>query len=416
MIKLERIYIQNYKNIAEADLSLGNMNVIVGENGSGKTNLLGAIPLLNYIINGPINEVKDGFKMGGWFPSYEDEIWNKHLPYNKRTPIVLQLDFSNAETNILYSYTIHFENITDEIEFMGESGEIETGYSGETKISYEGLTYKNRTKTGKPILIFKRTQEEIVYGDGLKKGESIISYVDESTSVIRLLNLIKRSSRIAPEYTAALDVIELIFISNIYYLSSQRVVNKGNNVINRILSFDLNKEINSFMGSNNWIDYIQALSRILGISDIEVIDHREYDKNWGFSSRVMQNGLSKSLEELSDGSLVLLALITKIFSDSSDIFFIEEPENSIHPRALYELMKLIREKSLDKQFIITTHSPYLLNMIKPEEVLVAEKQEGGLSKIGKLPNVKAIQKKLKKSFMNFGDIVFAEPETDSDSE
>jgi predicted ATPase len=131
---------------------------------------------------------------------------------------------------------------------------------------------------------------------------------------------------------------------------------------------------------------------------------------------VIQNQYPKPFIELSDGTLVLLALITKIFSDSSDIFFIEEPENSIHPKALYELMKLIRERSVDKQFIITTHSPYLLNMIKPEEVLVAEICDSGLSTISKLPDVKAIKKRLAKSFMSFGDIVFAQPDTEDGEE
>jgi len=114
--------------------------------------------------------------------------------------------------------------------------------------------------------------------------------------------------------------------------------------------------------------------------------------------------------------VLIIAFITKLFSDASDIFFLEEPENSIHPRALSELMKLIRAKSLDKQFIITTHSPYLLNMIKPEEVYVASINKEGKSEIGKLPNVKAIKKKLAKDFMNVGDIIFSEPDTDEDSE
>jgi hypothetical protein len=47
-------------------------------------------------------------------------------------------------------------------------------------------------------------------------------------------------------------------------------------------------------------------------------------------------------------------------------------------------------------------------MIKPEEVFVAALDKTGKSTISKLPNAKAIKKKLAKGFMDFGDIVFSE--------
>jgi predicted ATPase len=411
MIKLERIYIKNYKNIAEADLELENMNVIVGENGSGKSNLLSVIPFLNYIINGSFSEVKFGFETGGNFLNFGN-IWNYSLSQSPRTPLILKIEFSNSDTNVFYFYEIHFESN------VNNSASSEHAFvSRTTKILFESFSFKLKSKTGKAISLFKRQNNEVTYGDGIKKNDSIINNLDEYTSVIRLLNLIQSSENISIEYQNCLVFFGFIFKSNIYYLSSQLLNNNDNRLFSiRTMSFNLSKEIEELSYTNQWEDYQKALKQIILIDEILITDLRSISKSFGVIISVIQNQYPKPFIELSDGTLVLLALITKIFSDSSDIFFIEEPENSIHPKALYELMKLIRERSVDKQFIITTHSPYLLNMIKPEEVLVAEICDSGLSTISKLPDVKAIKKRLAKSFMSFGDIVFAQPDTEDGEE
>jgi AAA15 family ATPase/GTPase len=42
---IEKVKIENYKSVAELELELGRINVFIGENGSGKTNILEAIAL-----------------------------------------------------------------------------------------------------------------------------------------------------------------------------------------------------------------------------------------------------------------------------------------------------------------------------------------------------------------------------------
>ena len=68
--------------------------------------------------------------------------------------------------------------------------------------------------------------------------------------------------------------------------------------------------------------------------------------------------------QISDGTLKLLAFITAINLESS-IICIEEPENFIHPSLLKSLIEILTNS--DKQVIITTHSPYLLDYVKLED-------------------------------------------------
>ena len=52
----------------------------------------------------------------------------------------------------------------------------------------------------------------------------------------------------------------------------------------------------------------------------------------------------------------------------------EEPENCVHPHLLESLVYIMRESN--KQVILTTHSPYLLDFVKPEEVLLVKRVNG----------------------------------------
>ena len=77
--------------------------------------------------------------------------------------------------------------------------------------------------------------------------------------------------------------------------------------------------------------------------------------------------------QVSDGTLRLLAYITAIASTEPKLVCFEEPENFIHPR-LFELLVEILKKS-DKQIILSTHSPYLVDWVEPEDVIIMEKEE-----------------------------------------
>ncbi len=98
-------------------------------------------------------------------------------------------------------------------------------------------------------------------------------------------------------------------------------------------------------------------------------------------------------QNISDGTLRLLAFIVALYSGASLVAF-EEPENRIHPYLLETLVDLARKAPC--QVIITTHSPYLLDHVKPEEVYVVEKPgtETIVKKLSKTKEVHAVKKLL----------------------
>jgi predicted ATPase len=83
---------------------------------------------------------------------------------------------------------------------------------------------------------------------------------------------------------------------------------------------------------------------------------------------------------LSDGTLRFVALAT-LFLQPEDlrpsVILVDEPELGLHPYAIEMLASLIRQASVNTQVIVATQSSLLLDHFAPEDVLVANRVEGG---------------------------------------
>jgi len=78
-------------------------------------------------------------------------------------------------------------------------------------------------------------------------------------------------------------------------------------------------------------------------------------------------------ELVSDGTLRLLAFIIALYLGKQVVVF-EEPENCVHPWLYRTLIDLFRKAPC--QVIFTTHSPYVLDLLNPEELVIVEKING----------------------------------------
>lgn len=84
----------------------------------------------------------------------------------------------------------------------------------------------------------------------------------------------------------------------------------------------------------------------------------------------------------SDGTLKMLAYLVLLFDPSPPPFIgIEEPENFLHPRLLPELAEECRAASSHTQLMVTTHSPFFLNSLRPEEVRVLWRDQAGYTQV-----------------------------------
>ncbi|MBM4059875.1 MAG: ATPase [Planctomycetes bacterium] len=96
----------------------------------------------------------------------------------------------------------------------------------------------------------------------------------------------------------------------------------------------------------------------------------------------------------SDGTLKMLAYLTLLHDPSPpQLVGIEEPENQLHPRLVPELTEEAQTASARTQLMITTHSPFVLDGLRAEQVRVLYRDEQGYSqslRVADMPRASAM--------------------------
>ena len=85
------------------------------------------------------------------------------------------------------------------------------------------------------------------------------------------------------------------------------------------------------------------------------------------------------VSSLSDGTLRFMALAALMLQPRKlrpDIILLDEPELGLHPYAITMLAAMLRSASRETQIVVATQSPILVDHFEPEDVLVAERNAG----------------------------------------
>ncbi len=94
----------------------------------------------------------------------------------------------------------------------------------------------------------------------------------------------------------------------------------------------------------------------------------------------------------SDGTLKLLAYLTLLYDPTPPkLIGIEEPENYLHPRLLPELAEECDQAAARAQLLITTHSPFMINRLKAEQVWMLFRGVDGYTRSQRVADIKGIK-------------------------
>lgn len=103
----------------------------------------------------------------------------------------------------------------------------------------------------------------------------------------------------------------------------------------------------------------------------------------------------------SDGMLKMLAYLVLLYDPNLPPFIgLEEPENLLHPRLLPELAEECRNATEQTQLLVTTHSPFFINALRPEEVRVLWRDEGGYTQTKRVADIEGVRE-----FVNNGALL-----------
>lgn len=97
--------------------------------------------------------------------------------------------------------------------------------------------------------------------------------------------------------------------------------------------------------------------------------------------QVREKGVASPLPiaALSDGTIAMLELFTVLEGPRAPLLLVEEPENYVHPGLMELVAASLHHAAKSTQVLVATHSPFLLNHLEPDEVIVIEKSDGKVS-------------------------------------
>jgi len=122
----------------------------------------------------------------------------------------------------------------------------------------------------------------------------------------------------------------------------------------------------------SWLDHVRTA--IPDIAGIRIVDRPE-----GHRYLMVQypGGVEVPQWMQSDGTLRLLALtILAYLPDFHGVYLIEEPEVGVHPTAIETIMQSL-SSVYEGQVLVTSHSPLVLGLARPDQLLCFQKTEHG---------------------------------------
>lgn len=93
----------------------------------------------------------------------------------------------------------------------------------------------------------------------------------------------------------------------------------------------------------------------------------------------------------SDGTLKMLAYLVVLHApDPPQFIGIEEPENFLHPRLLPELAEECRRATERSQLLVTTHSPFFVTGLRPQELRILYRNDEGYTQVRRASDIEGI--------------------------
>ena len=100
----------------------------------------------------------------------------------------------------------------------------------------------------------------------------------------------------------------------------------------------------------------------------------------------LTTGARVEAARMSEGLLYYLAFAALRHIDPVSLLLVEEPENGLHPARIAEVVRILRAivEATGTQAILATHSPLVVNELRPEEVSVVTRSEATGTKVTRI--------------------------------
>jgi len=330
---LDYITVRGFKSIAAIDrLPLKFVNVLIGANGSGKSNFIGVFSFLHAIRQGHLRSYVAN--SGG-----AEKVL--HFGSKRTREIYVRLSFGGETSN----YELVLAPTTDD------------GLYAYSEAVFLEESSPERRK-GAPLLSRQSGREA---GISEPQLEGFSGWIRQRLEGWRLYHVHDTSASSPMRKTAKVEDNKFLrpdgsnLAAFLYYLQQKEQTSYSliRRTVQRVAPF---------------FDDFKLIPSKLKPDDIKLEwTHKNSERYFDASS-------------FSDGTLRFIVLTTLLLQPQScmpSMVLIDEPELGLHPYAIEVLASLIRQASERTQVIVSTQSSLLLDHFDPGDVLVANRVEGG---------------------------------------
>ena len=342
-MKLVRTKIAGYRSLVDVDFEVRPLTVLIGPNGSGKTSLLDTFTLLRSGAQGELSQALT--QRGGT---------NATLPRIEPKPSKTQFefDFQDSPDGARLVYAVQL---------------------GATAVAHEVLdeTIKRRSPEGdefaRHISNSRDDQEGELAGWKIKgmKREELALAEGGSGDLRAIRTTLLRITSYAPLPIEARASVRLP-----QTLTPARIPSASGD---SLFSALYNLREHQRESYERILDAVRLTFPGFQRLEFPIVGAGQVNLAWH------QEDLAGPLysNELSDGTLRFLWLTTILLTpEPPPIVLIDEPESSLHPQMLRVLAELMQDAALRTTVIVATHATELIRWLKPEQVLVLDKEDG----------------------------------------
>jgi len=367
---IESLRLTDVLSFRQTEVALQPLNIFVGGNGSGKSNLLRCISLLSHL---PGNLKEAGATFGNFnefFCSLEDasDTLSLRTVFKKEPSWPQKLIHSISLQKQNLSFAVVSERLEEE---HARSGRRDPFYFFSVNNGY-GKVYYKQEPSAKDTLPSEpprgrsnRTSEGSLTPKNYDFQNSIFSQSRGPNLFDQILSINERLNRMRVYGRWDTTPNGSIRLPKPTSLESDLLLPDGSNlalVYNILDASRHGSQLEAWMKKFN--PRIQKIRAVVFGGQIQLYFQEQFQRE------------SVAATAVSDGTLQFLMLLCVLLHPSPPpLICLEEPEISLHPDALTFLARLLREASERTQIIVTTHSDRLLNCFTdtPEVVLVTER-------------------------------------------
>jgi len=329
MRHLDKITIAGFKSIRQQEVRLGPLNVLIGANGSGKSNFIQVFRLLNEIVSGDLQ--LSVARAGGA---------EQFLHFGSKRTEAIQLDFEFGQNGYGCSLVPTTE---DSLVFAEETVRFHgQGYSSPST-QFLGSGHKETH-----LFESSQSRKTITIADHVLaafKNWKLYHFHDTSTSArVKQLGDLADNEQLRPD--------------------------AGN-----LAAFLYRLREKHPTAFQNIVDTLRLVTPFF--ADFNLRPDRLNPEKIRLEWKERGSDAYFNAHSLSDGTLRFLCLTTLLLQPRSPVtILIDEPELGLHPYAITVLAELFRSAATRSQLVISTQSVTLVNQLQPEEVLVVDRVDG----------------------------------------